>query len=1548
MPLGDFSSDPFRGGGLGSGLRSMRKRKQAADATATVANNEYDPALFTSLKDVPQLTEGEQDSLLKQARRTAMSGLQYVGETLDKPGSAVRGLLAGKPEQLVNLVPFSDTVGLTDPETRVSGRDLGEKLGLLAANKKGFDLGDLAGFGIELATDPLTWVGGGVAKSFTKLGLQKADAAAAAIKAATPSSKVTRAEVLAMDTASMLTPDEIIASVARGERGLVGFGTPSIGIPFGKTFVESKPMGALFSGPKAANYLRAFYYSPLSPTPYVRSVFSAIDGVGGTASPIAQKAADLAYGETQRQKWAYAELGQALDGKSKELQAMYKELTASAKPEDVKSYSDFMRNFLEKKDGLGAADIIGSLKQAGVSPDTDGFAAAVDGFHAFADNLRQLDPQIVNELRSLGADVAELNDNFARHFFRRPDVYGRPGLARSLRRLFKYDNANFEQARNDVWRNIPGATPKINEITKDPAITAVKANKAAAEAAWANVNAGTRATPEWTAASDWLGKLSGGVPFAITSPLRKILNDIGIDAEQIKQLTPQAAIDTVRQYVTQSAPKAGGFTLNVPESLAKIRTPTDQMMYKAATDAGVDYNLLKREASLLQKEKSEAVRAYNDTLHGGMSGETIGMRRGKVRNEKTGRLEPTYRQLIVNAQNAGQDYSTIPAFDELHRSMLEGSPEFFGGMPSHYGGDSASYLFDKIAEGPQKFPRVEELMDEAIERVKQNDAYKGVPPKSAEELRKEYADYLGYTDEDYARGYKFDTRRGAAHQIDTKSKLPPIEDFAEAAAKEQHRWQGAVEVRKLKDGPLAYSKENAKQYLVQKHGLNAWWNYDDMLWKQMKEAGVDFAKDADSLFDFRRSLQDHYNETLGGHWTDPFGEPISGDIMEMTNENFMNELAMREPTLLKTPYMHDEQLNGLVDRLYNMHPEVLKEGLFNRGVVTDMMDYAKEALRMKAGLLSVRNLMLSEGVISKEAGPGLMPLATAWGSKASKFKKAEDAGMGLNSDGLLGLMKRFNGIPDETVLDAGMSAKLLEEATKLYVPQEVVGMTRKFVKAFTDPKEISWSSKLLDAFNAWHKSSLTIPYPMFHSRNGISGALMNWSGDAFSMDSFFAAMKAFKSGVVEDLPDFLDEMKHNNVVSIGAGGTSSQIYDTVGNGSDALGLPGTSMLKHMTGPLGDLVSHPIQSIKEGGLNPFGVRGTINPVEAIKTRGQPGTIFDRAKVEETTNKIFKAGENANDAVEFVNRAAPYIHLRRRGWSPQQAAARVKQLQFNYREASPFERRIARRLIPFYSFLRKNFEQQVRFLFEAPGGKTAQTIRAMNVAREEGPGEKGYVPRYLAESLSFKLPGQDNQATTKFYSQSGLFPIEEALNRYMFRDGLPDLKRTSEKFLAQSHPAIQGPLEKLTGRQFWSGRNLTDLHSMPTGDQNADFWLSKLPTQRAINTVSGAFDSRKPLWMRAVNLGIGGARITDVDVPKQMALEGRDIIQGGLKGKPGVGEFSRLYPKDFSQLDVPTTKNLQMVGILNERLKKLKQAQTGQPAAKPKKPKHLRLGSLSSLR
>lgn len=100
-----------------------------------------------------------------------LDALEYAGSVMDKPGRAVRGLLAGKPEEGLAALPFSDSLGVTDPSQRVSGSDLLGQYGMKTGNEL---LDSLLGMGTEVATDPTMLLGlglgGKAAMAGSKLG----------------------------------------------------------------------------------------------------------------------------------------------------------------------------------------------------------------------------------------------------------------------------------------------------------------------------------------------------------------------------------------------------------------------------------------------------------------------------------------------------------------------------------------------------------------------------------------------------------------------------------------------------------------------------------------------------------------------------------------------------------------------------------------------------------------------------------------------------------------------------------------------------------------------------------------------------------------------------------------------------------------------------------------------------------------------------------------------------------------------------------------------------------------------------------------------------------------------------------------------------------------------------------------------------------------------------------------------------------------------------------------------------------------------------------
>jgi len=189
----------------------------------------------------------QHQSFLDRAYESSLGGLDYIGKVLDKTfgGRAIRGLLGGKPQEALSVIPFSDTLGITDPNNIIHGKDLLDNVGLTTPGQESF-LGTLAGTATEMALDPSTYLGIGPATAAGK----------AAIKAGTATKG-------------------LAAGIRAGERGLIGFG-----LPFGesKLLLGTGQGGAAIAEgiPKA---LGAAAYAPVQAATYAAKPFEWLTGV---------------------------------------------------------------------------------------------------------------------------------------------------------------------------------------------------------------------------------------------------------------------------------------------------------------------------------------------------------------------------------------------------------------------------------------------------------------------------------------------------------------------------------------------------------------------------------------------------------------------------------------------------------------------------------------------------------------------------------------------------------------------------------------------------------------------------------------------------------------------------------------------------------------------------------------------------------------------------------------------------------------------------------------------------------------------------------------------------------------------------------------------------------------------------------------------------------------------------------------------------------------------------------------------------------------------
>lgn len=561
--------------------------------------------------------------------------------------------------------------------------------------------------------------------------------------------------------------------------------------------------------------------------------------------------------------------------------------------------------------------------------------------------------------------------------------------------------------------------------------------------------------------------------------------------------------------------------------------------------------------------------------------------------------------------------------------------------------------------------------------------------------------------------------------------------------------------------------------------------------------------------------------------------------------------------------------------LAQLPPEVTAEGMFSRSLTTDLMDYSLNMMRRANGLQAVHGLTLSVASDDVAIGPTVAEL----------FQD-----MKINDTGLAKFVNDYAAARGLNPADV--------DAASLYVPHAMKGAAERMMHYNTRPKDTASILKAYDKALGFTKGALYAPWIASHTRNWISGMWQNmvtaWRNPTDAASALIEARNVMRGkGNREWLEAFKAYALHQGL----------QIEDWLGvakaQASDIpTGLAGTfreALGEYTIGTAKNLL-HPIKTAK-------------NIV------AESGSDLG----------VFKGGRKISELVEFINRYSHFAALKKRGWTNAAAARSVKLAHFDYADLTPFEQEGMKRLVPFYTFARKNLPLQLRSLIDEPGGRAAQTIRAINLGREQAREEGGYVPSYLSEGLAVPV-GESVDGQRTYAVSSEILPVEEAFNRFSFFGNLPDWKNIAENIGSMGTPFATVPLQEMSGRQWWSHRDIDDLYQTPTDDQNLNFWLANSPAARALS-VSRAWDdaigedARKTKLQALLNTLVGGGRFTTVDIPKWMNIESREVLERMLEPSSAVLQGDYLFAPDPSKLTEEQIIQLSLLQQLQQENRKM---------------------------
>jgi hypothetical protein len=236
-----------------------------------------------------------------------------------------------------------------------------------------------------------------------------------------------------------------------------------------------------------------------------------------------------------------------------------------------------------------------------------------------------------------------------------------------------------------------------------------------------------------------------------------------------------------------------------------------------------------------------------------------------------------------------------------------------------------------------------------------------------------------------------------------------------------------------------------------------------------------------------------------------------------------------------------------------------------------------------------------------------------------------------------------------------------------------------------------------------------------------------------------------------------------------------------------------------------------QALSKGILGSMGqieeeVGGAISGFEKIdkslkgQAQGAAQKVGDAWKEVATARGFFPAREEAFKIAMFAD-----SYARNKDWK--KAAQDTFLSNFDYNDLSATEKNVLRRVIPFYSYLRKNLEFQLTNFASNPGRYTTLQHFTENVRKNFGAQlteeEMATLPDWMKNSLGFTL-GKDGRDVTML---TGFGLPTDALNETLGGDqgfGVGTL----QNILGSLSPVIKTPIEVGTGKNIFTGKDIID--------------------------------------------------------------------------------------------------------------------------------------------
>ena len=317
---------------------------------------------------------------------------------------------------------------------------------------------------------------------------------------------------------------------------------------------------------------------------------------------------------------------------------------------------------------------------------------------------------------------------------------------------------------------------------------------------------------------------------------------------------------------------------------------------------------------------------------------------------------------------------------------------------------------------------------------------------------------------------------------------------------------------------------------------------------------------------------------------------------------------------------------------------------------------------------------------------------------------------------------------------------------------------------------------------------------------------------------------------------------------------------------------------------------------------FGVMGDVaQTAQEIAGRANQSGLRKAARL---ANPV-TWGKASGTAVEDVSRRALFLDRVRKGDSLDQAAMIVKEALFDYSELTPTEQRL-RRVIPFFTFARKNLPFQIKKLIDEPG-RYAGFAKA-ETALENATEDQGLAvpeddrPKYLNDLGAIQLPvaGDGGEAT---FANFGMPYMD--LNRIPADLSTPSVLQSLRRNASDVHPLPKGILEWIANYNTFRDKPIW--RNSPDEAVPVPAWIGSL-AQQFPDLANQIGLSQSKLWNKPVLAPAAIAHTLNTAVPAGIAQFGKAVVAGTGSGDEAGGSLAGI-PQSWINYISPASVALQ---------------------------------------